>query len=406
MSAPHRVMFPAGGVWAIVAVGPVALDTGFDLARSPLGGVAAWHAHEMVFGFAAAMFAGYALTAMTSWPGTARLPPAGVALLVALWGLARLSAAGAFGPDLRLAAPAAVAFMVFVTLILVRSALRSRSLRATPLVLFSLAITCFQIAVLTGATPPRIPVLGFAALLSVVGGRMVASFTRNSLADSDHAQRRLRIAGICGLLGSAMILVAIGLETVGAAPEWLVICLLVAAAGEAMRATLWMCREILKDGLLIMLHAGYAWLPIGLLLLALGKASGSLMPESAALHGVAAGAVGCSIHAVAARAVAQRADRLRASPIDAGGVVLLWMAAALRVVAPAGTPLFAAAAVMWCLAWAVFLSRHGAALFRPSPRPVFSGPKRLNHLAQPRQPVRTGCSDPAKGPVPTVGETA
>ena len=256
MSAPHRVMFPAGGVWAIVAVGPVALDTGFDLARSPLGGVAAWHAHEMVFGFAAAMFAGYALTAMTSWPGTARLPPAGVALLVALWGLARLSAAGAFGPDLRLAAPAAVAFMVFVTLILVRSALRSRSLRATPLVLFSLAITCFQIAVLTGATPPRIPVLGFAALLSVVGGRMVAGFTRNSLADSDHAQRRLRIAGICGLLGSAMILVALGLETVGAAPEWLVICLLVAAAGEAMRATLWMCREILKDGLLIMAARG------------------------------------------------------------------------------------------------------------------------------------------------------
>lgn len=97
MMAPHRVLFPAGGGWAIVTVGPIALDADFDLTRSPMGEVAEWHAHEMLFGFAAAMFAGYALTAMTSWPGKARLSPAGVATLVALWALARLSAAGVPG---------------------------------------------------------------------------------------------------------------------------------------------------------------------------------------------------------------------------------------------------------------------------------------------------------------------
>ncbi|WP_127561348.1 NnrS family protein [Nioella ostreopsis] len=376
MTAPHRAMFLAGGSWAIVAVVAVAPETGFDLARSPLGGLSAWHAHEMAFGVAAALFAGYALTAMTSWPGRARLSSAGLAALVVLWVLARLSAAGALGPDLRLAAPASVSFMAFLTLILARSVLRSRTMRAAPLALFSLAMTGSQVAVLTGASPPHVPILGFAALLSVVGGRMVAAFTLNALTVSEAQKRRFRIAGVFGLLGSVTILAALGLETLRAAPDWLAACLLLAAAFETVRVCLWLSWEILTDGLLLMLHTGYAWLPIGLALLAIGKVPGSLLLESAALHGLAAGAIACSIYAVAARAVARRGDRLRTSPADAAGFGLLWAAAAWRVVTPAGSHWDAAAPALWCLAWAIFLARHGAALFRPAPRPVFSGPKR------------------------------
>lgn len=376
MAAPHRVMFPAGGIWAIVAVGPIVGNTGLDVTQSPLGGVVAWHAHEMLFGFAGAMFAGYTLTAMTSWPGKPRLSPAGIVALVALWALARLSAAGAFGQELWLAGPAAVAFMGYVTLMLAQAALRSASRKGAVIALFSLAMTGFQVALLTGTATPRMPVLGLAALLSVVGGRMVAAFTWNSLPGSKWQGRRFRIAGIFGLLGSAMILVTLCLETWGSAPGWLAACLLLAAVFEATRASLWLSREILKDGLLFMLHAGFAWLPIGLALLAIGKVGGTLLPETAALHGLAAGAVACSIHAVAARAVARRADRLRPAFLDGVGFGLLWMAAALRVFAEPGTAWHEAAPVIWCLAWAAFLARHGEALFRPAPRPVFSGPRR------------------------------
>ena len=335
-----------------------------------------WHAHEMVFGFAAAMFAGYALTAMKNWPGTARLYPAELGALVALWGLARLSAAGALGSDLRLAAPATVAFFLFLTAILGRSALRSRSARAMPIALFSLAMTGFQISVLTGTTPPQVPVIGFAALLSAVGGRMVAAFTLNGLTDAGEVPRRFEIAGFFGLIGSGAIVTALSLETADIAPGWLVVCLLVAAASETIRVSLWLSRDILNDRLLLMLLTGYSWLPIGLALVAFGKAFGSMLPESAALHGLAAGAVACSIHAVAARAVAQRGDRLRASPVDTWGFVLLCVAAALRVLAPAGSAWSAGVPAIWCLAWVVFLTRHGTAVFRPVPRPVFSGPKR------------------------------
>lgn len=386
VATPHRVLFLAGGFWAIVAVGPISWDTGIDLTRSPLGDLVAWHAHEMVFGFASAMFAAYALTAMTSWSANARLSPTGVTILVALWGLSRLAAAGTLGQDPRLTVPAAAAFMAFVALLLARAALQSTQAKGAAHAFFALALAVMQISVLLGLTERQLPVLGLAALLSVVGGRMVAAFTWNQLAATQAQKRRFAMARLFGLPGSVAILLALWLATRETASGWLVFCLLIAAASEAMRFILWLDREVLRDGLLVMQHVGYSWLPVGLCLIALDTMSG------AALHGLTAGAVACSIFAVAARAVARRADRLRPNLVDGGGFALLWTAAALRVFANVDTAGQAAAPVIWCIAWLVFLARHGATLAETTPRPVFSGPKQHTQ----RQSDRLERSDPRK----------
>lgn len=390
MAAPHRAMFLAGGAWAIVAVGMVSWDTGIDLTRSPLSSLVAWHAHEMVFGFAAVMFAGYALTAMSSWPGNARLSVAKVTGLMALWALARLALTGALGQDPRLVVPAAAAFMACVTLTLARAALSGRSTKVSVLALFALAMTGGQIAVLRGATMPHVPVFGLAALLSVVGGRIVAAFTWNRLIGSEAQKRRFTTARHFGLLGSSAILIVAGLEALAVPSGWIVPSLLVASLAEAIRVSLWQSPDVIEDGLLLMLHIGYSWLPLALFLIALGQMSGGILPESAVLHALAAGAAACTIHSVAARAVARRADRLRPVWVDGGGFALLYTAAVLRVFAPDGTPWQEAAPALWCMAWAVFLVRHGEALRRPSPRPVFSGPKRAAHSAASRPPAFRG----------------
>lgn len=377
MSAVHRVMFLAGGSWAIVAVGLIRWETGIDQTRSLLGDPVAWHGHEMVFGFAAAMFAGYALTAMASWTGHARMSHSGVTGLLALWVLARLTVAGTFGQDPLLGVAGSVAFMACVTVILARAALRARSGKGAVLTLFALGLTAGQVAVLRGAIPLNVPILGFAALLSVVGGQIVAAFTRNGLTGGARQERCLAAARLCGLAGSTATLLALGLEAAGAASDWVVVCLLLAAAaGEALRALLWLSTDIPGDGLLVMLHIGFAWLPLGLLLVALDRTPAATLPATAALHALTAGALACTIYAVAVRAVARRADRLRAAPIDGAGFVLLWIAAALRIFAPADTSWHSAAPLVWCLAWTVFLVRHGVALRHPAPRPVFSGPKK------------------------------
>ena len=86
-----RPMFLAAGSWAVIALalwlamffGYVQLPSRFD----PL----AWHVHEMLFGFVMAAVAGFLLTAIPNWTG--RLPVRGLRLaaLAGLWLLGRLA---------------------------------------------------------------------------------------------------------------------------------------------------------------------------------------------------------------------------------------------------------------------------------------------------------------------------
>ncbi|WP_170416030.1 NnrS family protein [Ruegeria atlantica] len=405
MAAPYRPMFLAGATWAIVGVGLVGWDTGFDLTYSPFGNRWAWHGHEMVFGFAATMFAGYALTAMPSWSNGARMSRRAVVLLVALWLLARLTAVGVLGTDPALVTVGTAAFMGFVALTLARAALRSPSTKGVGFALFAMTMTGVQIVVLWGGTMPFISVLGFAALLSIVGGRMVAGFTWNRLSSPTSHEKRFRLARLYGYPSVIAILVALLLETLGATSKWIFASLAVAAAAEAIRLSLWLSKDTFKDSLLSMLILAYIWLPLGLFLVALSKAHVWMLLNSAALHSLTAGAMACSIYAVASRAVARRADRLRPAMIDQVGFALLWMVAVLRVFVSVDTIGHSTAPLIWCMAWASFLVRHGAALFRPTPRPIFSGPKRpagrqpdVDHpklrLADHRAALSTSASSP------------
>ncbi|MCG7519830.1 NnrS family protein [Ruegeria sp. Ofav3-42] len=376
MVTPHRPMFLAGAAWAIVGVGIVGWDTGIDLTHSPLGNRWAWHGHEMVFGFAAAMFAGYALTAMPSWSSGARMSSRSVALLLMLWLLARLTAAGAFGTDPALVAVGTAGFMGFVTLTLACAALRPPSIKGAGFAAFALTMTCIQIAVLQGRAMPFLPVLGFAALLSVVGGRMVAAFTWNRLSCTAPYARRFNLAKLFGYASAAALLVALILDTFGIASNWVFAGLVVAATTEAARLLIWLSTDTFRDSLLNMLRLAYFWLPIGLLLVALSRADFGDPPDSAALHALTAGAISCSIYAVASRAVARRDNQLRPPLIDLVGFAFLSVAAAMRVFTPNDAQGYAVVPLIWCIAWAIFLLRHSAALLHPEPRPVFSGPKR------------------------------
>ena len=88
-----RPFFFGAGVWAALAMtlwvpmlsGRLTLPTAFD----PVS----WHAHEFLFGYVAAVIAGFLLTAVPNWTG--RLPIVGWPLgaLFALWLIGRLAVA-------------------------------------------------------------------------------------------------------------------------------------------------------------------------------------------------------------------------------------------------------------------------------------------------------------------------
>ena len=108
-----------------------------------------WHAHEMLFGFAVAVIAGFLMTAGRVWTGLATPRGAFLGLLAGLWLAGRIAA---------LAAPYAVyavldvLFLPAVAAVMLDVLLRSGNKRNLPLagilVLLALANLCFHLAVL------------------------------------------------------------------------------------------------------------------------------------------------------------------------------------------------------------------------------------------------------------------
>lgn len=372
---PSRVMFIAMGLCAVTVIILTRLAMGLAPQAPLLRDGAGWHAHEMIFGFAGAGFAGYSLTAMTSWSVRFIMSPGRVAILLALWIIARFAAWGSLGGNLWLAVPAATGFMACTSAYLLRAVWKSGTARGAPQAFLALFLTGSQVAFLCGGGQTLLPVLGLSLLLSVVGGRMVSAFTRSRSNPGPDLAPRFRAARASGIVGSAAICTAGIAQAAGLGAGWLVPVLLFAALAELARWLLWQSRQVWQDSLLVMLHLGFLWLPAGLALVALSHLDAGLISDSDALHALTAGAIACSLQAVAARAVATRADRLCASRIDRIAFALLWLGALLRVMPLADTPFRGIAAVLWALSWLLFVIRHMVALRHPPPRPVFSGPR-------------------------------
>lgn len=91
LSAGFRPFFLFGALWAAIAI-PIWLTAfaGEYQLPSRLAPVI-WHVHEMIFGYGAAVVAGFLLTAIPNWTGRMPLQGGPLAVLVALWAAGRLA---------------------------------------------------------------------------------------------------------------------------------------------------------------------------------------------------------------------------------------------------------------------------------------------------------------------------
>ena len=225
LSAGFRPFFLAGAVWAAVAI-PLWLVVYVGGAVVPtLLQPLVWHAHEMVFGFAAAVVAGFLLTAIPNWTG--RLPLQGLPLLtlVLLWamGASRCCSPRRSARRSRRWSDAWLFRRSFSRLWRARSRrpelaqsadARRRSRCSSPR-------TCWCISKLqvadTAALGNRLGIAALLMLISLVGGRIVPSFTRNWL-----TKRRPDVtppAPESGLDRAALIVTALGLACLAFAPD-------------------------------------------------------------------------------------------------------------------------------------------------------------------------------------------
>jgi uncharacterized protein involved in response to NO len=369
-----RPFFLGGAAWAAIALlvwllalsGAVELPSRFD----PL----AWHRHEMLFGFVGAVVAGFLLTAVPNWTG--RLPIAGppLAALFGLWLAARLANLGSAVVG---AAPAAlldVGFYLVVAAVAGREVLaaRNRNLPVVGLVLLFAVANALDHAGAAGLAVDeglgiRAALALVVVMISLIGGRIVPSFTRNWM-----AKQRLagRLPGQPDRFDTA-VLVATGLALIG----WIVapsatpagLLLLLAGGLQAVRLGRWRGYRTARDPLVLILHVGYSWVPVGLGLLGAGLV-GAPVPAAVAIHALTAGAMATMILAVMTRATLGHTGReLKAN----GGTILLYLlvtaGAVLRLAAPLGATDYMlgmqVSALLWGAAFLVFLVCYGPMLF-------------------------------------------
>lgn len=113
-----RPFFLVAGIFAIVAMVIWAASYSFSIEFN-FSGVAPslWHAHEMIFGYAMAVVAGFLLTAIKNWTGEEVLRGKPLALLLMLWLVARLLPLSGVMVPIEIIAVIDVAFLFFLSIV-------------------------------------------------------------------------------------------------------------------------------------------------------------------------------------------------------------------------------------------------------------------------------------------------
>lgn len=361
-SAGFRPFFLLASAWAAIAV-PVWLAAyvhGYTL-RTGLPAML-WHGHEMVYGFGLAAVAGFLLTAIPNWTGRLPVRGAPLAALAALWLAGRLAMLAA--ADLGLAASLLdLAFPAALLAVVARELVAGRNWRNLPVLgalalLFAGNLLFHLDAYLVGN---RLGLATLLMLIALVGGRIVPSFTRNWLAKFRRGALLPAPESMLDRIALVVTGVALGLW-VFTPIAW---PLVVAGAAAAARLSRWRGEATLREPLLFVLHLGYAWLALGLVLLGL-DASG------AALHALSVGAIGTMTLAVMTRASLGHTGRaLSADGATIAIYVLVTLAALGRVLSPlAGAHVVTVnslAGVAWSAAFGTFAVHYGRLLIPRSP---------------------------------------
>ncbi len=323
-----------------------------------------WHAHEMLFGFAIAVILGFLLTAVRAWTGLATPRGAFLGALALLWLAARVAAVT--GPY-AVYAVLDLALLPLVAGVLTRLLLRARNRRNLPLagmlMLLALANGVFHLGVIGAVeVAPLTPLHAALALIvmieCVIAGRVIPAFTMNATPGLKLEVRAPVERAALALTALAMLLWvfapdAAGWNTLGG------LAFSLAAVAQVGRLLQWRPAMTRHRPILWILHLSYAWIPVGLALLAAARFGA--IGGSAGVHALAIGATAGLIIGMITRTARGHTGRaLQVSRPEIAAYVLVMLAAATRVLLPLAVPpwlplALVASATAWSVAFAIYL---------------------------------------------------
>jgi uncharacterized protein involved in response to NO len=371
LSYGFRPFFLLGAIYA--GLGILAWLPMFDgeLVLSTAFGPIDWHVHEMLYGYLPAVVTGFLLTAIPNWTG--RLPIQGTPLLmlVAVWLAGRVAVTFSAEIGWLLVVIIDVSFLILVVAATAREIVVGknwRNLRVIAMVTLLLAgnIAFHLEAHFNGSAEygARIGIAATVLLIVVIGGRIIPSFTRNWLARENPGRIPVPFArfDVAVILLSAATLALWTAQPVGRITA---AALASVGALHIVRLARWAGDRTWRDRLVLVLHVGYAFVPLGFLLA--GAAAAAMVPADTGTHAWMVGAAGTMTLAVMTRAsLGHTGNALNASAVTQAIYAAVVIAALARICSslePAfSEPLLHVAAIAWVAAFFGFAGSFGPLL--------------------------------------------
>lgn len=326
---------------------------------------AIWHAHEMLFGYAMAVIAGFLLTAIRNWTGHQTVSGPALFVLFALW----LSARGlSFVGDDRAIAVMAACDLLFMVLLFVAATLPVLKARQfaqagilSKLFLMMVSNALFYLGVF-GVVDNGIQwglysgLYMIIALLLVMARRVVPFFIEKGTNDGVVVRNRRWVDN------TSLVLLLL-LWVVDVFTDYRAAAALIAAALFAVhvvRMAGWYSSSLWSKPLLWVLYVAYAFIVFGFLLKA-AELWSDLMP-TLYIHAFAYGGIGVMTIGMMARVILGHTGRnvLSPPPVLAYVFALLVSGAVVRVVLPLLDPelypaWIATSQLIWVTAFLIFI---------------------------------------------------
>lgn len=340
-----------------------------------LGAVApsAWHAHEMVYGYAVAVVAGFLLTAVRNWTGRETASGYSLLALAGLWTVARLMHLG--GQTL-LAISFDIVFDLALIVAVAAPIVAVRQWRQmgilAKLVLMTAGNIAFALGVM-GIWPPGIAialtggVYLLVALVLTIAGRVLPGFIERGVPTDAPITSPAWITPLGIVLFLAYFICDVFLERSTVAGGLAVVL----TAVYALRLVCWHVTGLWSRPLLWGLYLAYASIVVGLA--ALSLSAFDVLPRLLALHVLAIGGIGLATLAMMSRvALGHTARDISRPPAAVAWALGALLAGVLfRVVMPlvAGYGSYAwsvgLSQLCWIAAFALYLAGCGRMLLAP-----------------------------------------
>ena len=333
-----------------------------------------WHVHEMLFGYIAAVVAGFLLTAVPNWTGRLPLQGRPLVLLFSTWVAGRIavsvSAWIGWGP----AAAIDSLFLILLAAAAAREIIAGRKWSNLQIVVIVSLLAAGNLAFhleahLTGLAEyaTRGGVAMVIVLIALIGGRIIPSFTRNWLARQapGHMPSPFGRFDAATMAFTVFVLVLWVVRPLDRTTGGL---LLACGFMHIVRLVRWTGYRTFADRLVLILHVAYAFIPAGFILSALSALD--LIAPSAGIHAWTGGAIGTMTLAVMSRAtLGHTGRRLEASPATHLIYASVVIAALARVCAALEvdhtSALLAVAGIAWATAFLGFAAAYSVAFWSP-----------------------------------------